>query len=145
MHWALYWMHPLSFTLNATTQCYSDCSHSTLHRMQPLNFILNAATQRYTRIDGIHYNAELFCHIHWQFAVSLWLRQRYPVDGHQSDRNMWQLIVCDVIKHILYVCICWFAYTSVNTPLMHDMEHTRCTAVCCSLCAYYGTEYEDVI
>jgi len=65
-------MQPLNFILNAATQCYTECSHSTLHLIQPLK-ILSEATQLY--IECSH--SELFwLHLleYWVAAFSIPLR-----------------------------------------------------------------------
>jgi hypothetical protein len=46
--------------------------------------------------------------------------KNYPDDDHKSNRNM--LVINNVIKHILYMCICWFYYISLNIKFIFGQE-----------------------
>jgi len=48
----------------------------------------------------------------WQFVVILILLLRYLDDGRKSDQN--ELVINNVIKHILYMCKSWYCYTSLQ-------------------------------
>jgi len=59
-----------------------------------------------------------------QFVVFLVLLYSYPDDDSKSHQNM--LVIKNVIKHVLYMCICWF-YCLINVYTVYsDGVPTRC-------------------
>jgi len=54
----------------------------------------------------------------WQIIVFFVYLQSYLDDDRKSDGNM--LVINNVMKHILYIYICWFYYISVISSLHHN-------------------------
>jgi hypothetical protein len=147
-HSSLYWMNSLVVILNAASQRYSDCSHLALHRMHPLKVVVIALTQFYTEwshstlfwmqplnVILIAFIITLsFCTLFFGNLLYFYYSDNITLLTAKTIERFVQLTACDVIKHIVYMCSCWFCYISLNTPFVHDMEHPKCPAVFCSLC-----------
>ena len=70
----------------------------------------------------LYYNLEWFQVYNFVVYCILILLESYPDDNSKIDRNILVIRSTYVMKHTVYMCICWVCYMSVNTAVHYLLQ-----------------------